>query len=227
MEYLRLGPFNFASPVVERNSVMQRSTVAAALPVVLFLAAIELSAFEPQEGLASWYGGKFQGRRTASGELFDTLQFTAAHRTLPFGTLLLVTNLRNGKSVTVRINDRGPFVYGRIIDLSMAAANAIGLTGEGVTPVRIEPAPQARAGPRAEPAPGRAYRLQLGSFRERANAERLLARLRESGIAEAKVEASGGLHRVLIRGLMLAELEPLQERLAEGGFAEALVLAEP
>jgi len=199
----------------------------AALRVALFLAAAGLAAFEVQEGLASWYGGKFQGRRTASGELFDTLQFTAAHRTLPFGTLVLVTNLRNGRSVTVRINDRGPFVQGRIIDLSMAAATAIGLTGEGVTPVRIEPAPWAAAGPDAAAVSGRAFRLQLGSFRQRANAERLLARLRESGIAEAKVEASGGLHRVLIRGLMLTELETLQERLAEGGFAEALVLAEP
>lgn len=199
----------------------------AALKAVLFLAAAGLSAFEVQEGLASWYGGKFQGRRTASGELFNTLQYTAAHRTLPFGTLVLVTNLINGKSVTVRVNDRGPFVHGRIIDLSMAAATAIGLTGEGVAPVRIEPAPRAGTGPAVAPAPGRAYRLQLGSFRVRANAERLLARLRESGIAEARVEVSGGLHRVLIRGLKVAELEPLQERLAEGGFAEALVLPEP
>ncbi len=200
---------------------------AAALRVALFLAAAGLAAFEVQEGLASWYGGKFQGRRTASGELFDTLQFTAAHRTLPFGTLVLVTNLRNGRSVTVRINDRGPFVQGRIIDLSMAAATSIGLTGEGVTPVRIERAPVAVAGPAADAVSGRAFRLQLGSFRERANAERLLARLRETGIAEAALEISGGLHRVLIRGLTVAELEPLQERLVEGGFAEALVLPEP
>ncbi len=204
----------------------QRSSFGA-LPLVLFLAAIELSAFEPQEGLASWYGGKFQGRPTASGELFDTLQFTAAHRSLPFGTLVLVTNLKNGRSVTVRINDRGPFVPGRIIDLSMAAATEIGLTGQGLSPVRIEPAPRTRTGPPVESGPDRAYRLQLGSFRQRLNAERLLARLRESGIAEAGIEASGGLHRVLIRGLKLAELEPLQGRLAEGGFAEALVLPEP
>jgi rare lipoprotein A len=200
---------------------------AAALRVALFLAAAGLAAFEVQEGLASWYGGKFQGRRTASGELFDTLQFTAAHRTLPFGTVVLVTNLRNGRSVTVRINDRGPFIQGRIIDLSMAAATAIGLTGEGVTPVRIEPAPRAAAGPAAAAVSAGAFRLQLGSFRQRANAERLLARLRESGIAEAALEISGGLHRVLIRGLTVAELEPLQERLVEGGFAEILVLPEP
>ncbi len=225
MEGRRPGLFNIPGPLVERNNVKQRSTAGAALPVVLFLAAVGLSAFEPQEGLASWYGGKFQGRRTASGELFDTYQFTAAHKTLPFGTLVLVTNLRNGKCTTVRINDRGPFVRGRIIDLSMVAATAIGLTGEGVAPVRIEPAPQAGEGPAAGAA-GRGYLLQLGSFRVQVNAEQLLARLRAAGIAGARVESSAGLHRVLIRGLKAEELQLLQERLDAGGFAEALILAE-
>jgi rare lipoprotein A len=205
---------------------MQRSTAGAALPVVLFLAALELSAFEPQEGLASWYGGKFQGRRTASGELFDTHQFTAAHRTLPFGTLVLVTNLRNGRRTTVRINDRGPFVRGRIIDLSMVAATAIGLTGEGLAPVRIEPASGTGEG-LAAAAAGRGYLLQVGCFRVQANAERFLARLRTAGIPGARVESSGRLHRVLIRGLKAAELHLLQERLEAEGFAEVLILPEP
>jgi rare lipoprotein A len=216
---------------------VKRSTPAGtALAVLLFLAAAGLSAFEAEEGLASWYGGKFQGRRTASGEIFDTNQLTAAHRSLPFGTLVLVTNLENGKSATVRINDRGPFVLGRIIDLSMVAATAIGLAGRGVAPVRIEPVPRAGAAPvqAGTPAPGpatvppaRSYCLQLGSFRVRANAEQLLARLQAAGLAGASVEASGGLHRVLIRSLQAPELERLQERLAAGGFAEVLVREEP
>jgi rare lipoprotein A len=82
-----------------------------------------------QTGIASWYGPGFQGRRTANGERFDTNQLTAAHKTLPFGTRVRVRSLVNGKEVVVRINDRGPFIAGRIIDLSRAAAQAIGMSG--------------------------------------------------------------------------------------------------
>jgi rare lipoprotein A len=89
-------------------------------------------------GIASFYGAKFQGRRTASGELFNNLEMTAAHRTLPFGTQLRVTNLRNGKSVVVRVNDRGPHLRGRIIDLSKAAAKRIGITRTGIARVKLE-----------------------------------------------------------------------------------------
>ncbi|WP_305879886.1 septal ring lytic transglycosylase RlpA family protein [Thermosynechococcus sp. HN-54] len=89
-------------------------------------------------GLASWYGPGFHGGRTANGERFDQHALTAAHRTLPFGTRVRVTNLQNGRSVVVRINDRGPFTGGREIDLSQGAAAAIGLIGAGVGPVRID-----------------------------------------------------------------------------------------
>ena len=89
-------------------------------------------------GMASWYGPGFHGRRSASGEVFNQNELTAAHRTLPFGTQVRVTNLRNNRQVTVRINDRGPFSHGRIIDLSAAAAQAIGLRASGVGQVRIE-----------------------------------------------------------------------------------------
>lgn len=87
-------------------------------------------------GIASYYGGKFHGRRTASGEIFDKNAMTAAHRSLPFGTKVKVTNLRNGRTVLVRVNDRGPHVRGRIIDLSHAAAKKIGL--KGVVRVKLE-----------------------------------------------------------------------------------------
>lgn len=92
----------------------------------------------PAVGAASWYGPGFAGRRTANGEIFDPSQLTAAHRSLPFGTQLRVINLDNGRSVTVRINDRGPFVRGRIIDLSRAAAERIGMVGSGTAQVRLE-----------------------------------------------------------------------------------------
>jgi rare lipoprotein A len=90
-----------------------------------------------QTGEASWYGERHQGRRTASGEVYDMRQLTAAHRALPLGTHVLVTNLQNGRSVEVRVNDRGPTVAGRIIDLSYAAARALGAIAEGTFPVSV------------------------------------------------------------------------------------------
>jgi len=91
-----------------------------------------------EKGKACWYGAEYQGKRTASGEVFDMNKLTAAHRKLPFGTIVRVKNLQNGRTVKVRINDRGPFTRGRIIDLSKAAAAEIGMISGGVVPVRIE-----------------------------------------------------------------------------------------
>lgn len=91
-----------------------------------------------QSGVASYYGPGFHGRRTANGERFDMHAMTAAHRTLPFGTQVKVTNLANGKSAIVRVNDRGPYANGRIIDLSVAAAKQIGSTGAGTARVTLE-----------------------------------------------------------------------------------------
>jgi rare lipoprotein A len=143
------------------------------LPLFLLLLCTTLFAYE-QEGLASWYGGKFQGRQTASGEIFDTNKFTAAHKTLAFGSVVKVTNLESGKSTVVRINDRGPFIPGRIIDLSRAAAVAIGLAGKGVAKVRVELLP-----PNALEAAGITtarspvtYNIQVAAFRNREYAER-------------------------------------------------------
>ncbi len=91
-----------------------------------------------QAGVASWYGGFHHGRRTASGERFDMRAMTAAHRTLPFGTMVRVTNTANGRTATVRINDRGPYRRGRVIDLSAAVAARLGMKQEGLAQVRVE-----------------------------------------------------------------------------------------
>ncbi len=90
------------------------------------------------EGVASWYGVDFNGRLTASGEVYDMYKFTAAHKTLPLGTLVKVTNVDNGKAVEVRVNDRGPYVKGRIIDLSRTAGRAIDIRGAGTANVKLE-----------------------------------------------------------------------------------------
>jgi len=102
----------------------------------VFLQAQALEIFQ-QEGIASWYGREYEGRPTASGEIFDSSQLTAAHPYLPFGTVVVVTNLHNNRSVTVRINDRGPFVPGRIIDVSRAAAEQLDMIITGTAPVTV------------------------------------------------------------------------------------------
>jgi rare lipoprotein A len=123
-----------------------------------------------EEGNASWYGKPFNGRRSSNGETYDMYKLTAAHRTLPFDTMVRVTNLNNGKSTTVRITDRGPFVDNRIIDLSFAAAREIESVGPGVVPVRLEVIGD------VDVTVG-FFTVQVGAFRERANAERLRERL--------------------------------------------------
>jgi rare lipoprotein A len=111
----------------------------SALPDVADIAAaIERGNYSVQEGVVSWYGAQFHDRKTASGERFDSGAFTMAHPKLPFGTMVRVTNLRNGRSVVVRVNDRGPFVGKRIADLSQAAASEIGMMHKGVARARIE-----------------------------------------------------------------------------------------
>lgn len=120
-----------------------------------------------QEGIASWYGPGFHGKRTASGARFDMHGRTAAHRTLPFGTRVRVTRLDDGRSVTVTVNDRGPFVRGRIIDLSLGAARAIGVDRDGVARVAlaIDSWPEG-AGPGT-------FAVQVGAFKDPINARRL------------------------------------------------------
>jgi rare lipoprotein A len=124
-----------------------------------------------EEGKASWYGIPFHGRRASNGEIYDMNKLTAAHRTLPFETMVRVTNLANGKSTVVRITDRGPFVDNRIIDLSFAAAHAIDSVGPGVVSVRLE-----ILTPGVDPTSG-FFTVQVGAFRERGNADRLKERL--------------------------------------------------
>jgi rare lipoprotein A len=98
----------------------------------------ESQPFSTQIGMASWYGKEEQGKLTADGERFDRHQMTAAHRKLPFNTIVRVTNRENGREVEVRVNDRGPYVKNRVLDLSEAAAKALDMKTEGVTPVKIE-----------------------------------------------------------------------------------------
>jgi len=141
-----------------------------------------------EEGVASWYGDPFNGRRTSNGEIYDMHAFTAAHRTLPFGAIVRVTNLRNGKQTEVRITDRGPFVANRVIDLSLSAARAIEIVGPGTAPVRLEmlsgPNPQLGF-----------FGVQVGAFQSQENAERFRAQLatRYANVSIALFDSPNGM----------------------------------
>lgn len=124
-----------------------------------------------QKGLASWYGKPFHGRRAADGEIYNMYKMVAAHRTLPFNSLVRVTDLRNGRQVVVRIIDRGPFVKNRIIDLSFGAARALDMVGPGVAPVRLQLLSSGGNPPAGD------FTVQVGAFAVRRNAERLRKRL--------------------------------------------------
>src|ERR1039458_6440212 len=126
---------------------------------------------DTEEGLASWYGHPYHGRAAADGEMYDMEKMTAAHRTLPFHTWVRVYDLDNNRTVEVRITDRGPFVDGRIIDVSHAAARQLEMIGPGVARVRIEVI-------RTPPITAQGlFAVQVGAFRNRANAERLRSRM--------------------------------------------------
>lgn len=156
-----------------------------------------------QEGEASWYGPGFHGRQTASGEVYDMEAMTAAHNQLPFGSRIRVLNLDNGRETQVRINDRGPFARGRVLDLSRAAARAIGMLGPGTARVRIEvlersgELPSAGARPRTA-IPAECTLVQVGAYRERANAAEAVRRLEARGEPVREERGADGITRILL-----------------------------
>jgi rare lipoprotein A len=145
-------------------------------------------------GIASWYGDPYHGRHAANGEIYDMEKMTAAHKTLPFNTWVRVLNLSNRKEVRVRINDRGPFIEGRIIDLSRAAARSIDLLMPGITPVEVE----VLARPPGDGRPDQ-FAVQVGAFRERPNADAYMEQMRASYGEAAVISREGDpLWRVLV-----------------------------
>ena len=183
-----------------------------------------------ERGLASWYGADFAGLPTASGEIFEPGRVSAAHRALPLGTLVDVTNEKNGRTVRVRINDRGPFIAGRIVDLSRAAAEEIGAVTDGVVPVTLtvvslgsgrRTAP-GRKGPGVEAA-ATSWAVQAGAFASEENAARLRERLAER-YAKAWLEPFEGLTRVKFGPYASREeAESARDTLAELGLAGIVV----
>jgi rare lipoprotein A len=197
----------------------------------------DANGFE-QQGIASWYGGEFHGRRTSNGEIYNMYAMTAAHKTLPLGTYVRVFDLSNHRSVDVRINDRGPFVKGRIIDLSYSAAKALGMIGPGTAPVRIV----ALGAPAAQQANGQPvdfkpldyysgnFTFQVGAFAERANAEKLVQKLGRQYKNTHMVTYFDGtrtFYRVRVgRRTKLEEAEQYERMLSQNGYPGAFIVAE-
>ena len=217
-----------------------RGPIIVALGLALAASAWTATPAAPaasdETGIASWYGPDFNGKRTSDGEVYDKEKLTCAHRTLPFGTYLLVRNLDNGASVVVRVNDRGPFAKNRVIDLSEAAARIIGMIPTGTARVALSAIPKEEAlawkgggldgsAPAAAPpggspqatrpqgtaaagaSPQARVRIQVASYSSEANARATVERLGASGLA-ASIESSGGHYRVIF-----ADLSPEEARL--------------
>ncbi|SHN50357.1 septal ring lytic transglycosylase RlpA family protein [Desulfovibrio litoralis] len=141
-----------------------------------------------EEGVASWYGPGFHGKQTANGEKYDMHTMTAAHKILPFDTRLKVTHLGNGKQITVRVNDRGPFVSNRIIDLSNVAAKQLGIVGTGTAKVRIESIGGVKGMDDSGDLRGKFY-VQIGAFSLKQNAINLSTKLKQQGLTNRYVYA--------------------------------------
>lgn len=192
-----------------------------------------------QTGKASWYGRKFHGRRTASGEVYDMFKKTAAHKTLPFGTYVKVVNLSNQKEVVVRINDRGPFAKGRIIDLSYTAAKEIGLVGPGVAKVKLIALGKEKGkfeSPLGEKPVveikqlmSQGFTVQVGAFSARENAlklaDRLLVVFDYVDVSVYKHWRKGTLYRVRVsKSKTMSQALRMEKKLVGMGFKEAFVV---
>jgi rare lipoprotein A len=191
-----------------------------------------------EKGIASWYGEDFHGKRTSSGELYDMYALTAAHKTLPLGVFVRVTNLTNHKHIDVRINDRGPFVKGRIIDLSYIAAQKLDIVGPGTAPVEVvalgAPATSANSDKnekyiKIDYFSGK-FTIQIGAFSNHKNAARLKTKLAKD-YAHAHIQPHQSDRKIYYRVRVgdysnLDEAERFEKELNESGYAGAFIVAE-
>ena len=180
---------------------------------------------EIEYGMASWYGSEFHGRPTASGEIYNMNDMTAAHNSLPLGSRVMVTNLENGKSIEVTINDRGPFVPGRIIDLSYASAKVLDLDGKGIGTVKIEPIDI-----KSTKNIVNLYTIQVGSFIKKGNAENLKNELdnRYNNVHISEFDMSGEIfYRVRVGSYDSSKKAyKIAEKIAQDGY-NVLIISNP
>ena len=192
-----------------------------------------------EKGIASWYGGQFHGRKTSNGEVYDMHEVTAAHKTLPMNTLVLVENLENGKEMVVRVNDRGPFVKGRIIDLSKTAAGKLGMINNGTAQVRVSALGEARTYRQGDREVARFlphedfqqgdFYIQIGSFNNKNNALKLQEKMTKKGnkVVMSKFNRGDSLfYRVQVHaGSTLTVARNMERVFNNNGYPDAFVIA--
>jgi rare lipoprotein A len=189
---------------------------------LFLLTNIVIFAYE-QDGIASWYGPYFHGKKTANGEIFNTYSMTAAHKSLPFGSIVRVISLENGKEVIVRINDRGPFAKDRIIDLSKAAASELDLLSKGTMNVKIILLEKGQNV--YHKYENQNYNIQIASFKNENSALELLNNMKEKGfpVVIQKFESSEIYFRIIIEKINYTELQLYRIKLQKEGYNYLIV----
>jgi peptidoglycan lytic transglycosylase len=195
------------------DSVTMKKMIILSL-LVLIIPILGLYAYE-EEGIASWYGGKFHGRLTANGETFNTHELTAAHKQLPFNTMVTVTNKTNGKTVQVRINDRGPFVDGRTIDLSYAAAVQLEMIKTGTAPILLQVDNMEYLEIR--------FSIQVGAYRNLENATAMKRALESNGFSPKAILNNKGVTRVYLADIPEEETMVYVGKLKAMGITNILI----
>ncbi|MGI9308013.1 MAG: septal ring lytic transglycosylase RlpA family protein [Gammaproteobacteria bacterium] len=191
-----------------------------------------------ERGVASWYGKKFHGRKTSNGEVYNMYAMTAAHKTLPLPTKVRVKNLRNGRSIVLRVNDRGPFVKNRLIDLSYAAAKQLDFVNAGTTLVEITaatysaPAPTKAKSSRKRSSGSQVLYLQVGAFGQESNAQVMKQRLERNGMENVFIHRQANASRVLYRVRIgpisdVREYDKLVDRVNRLRITETHLVVEP
>lgn len=182
---------------------------------ILLILPPSLSFSHELEGIASWYGGKFIGRQTANGEIFDTEEMTAAHKTLPFNSIIEVKNLDSGKTTRVRINDRGPFIEGRVIDLSRKAAREINMIGSGTANVKLKVI--------SMPKPPQVSDIQVAAYGNISNVKIMKERLRREGFEPTTAMSNNGIVRVMLVGVPINDTFKTVQKLESMGIDKVLI----
>jgi len=193
------------------------------LILLILLVSFIIYAEYVETGIASWYGPDFHGKKTANGEIFNTNDFTAAHKTLPFGTIVKITSLENNKTTIVRINDRGPFVTNRIIDLSNAAATQLDMTKKGIMNVKIEVLEKGKN--EYHKFNKSKYMIQVASFSEEDKAKNFINKFNNNilnmKISEVKLQKK--YYRIIIDNLNYYQLQEMRVILHNNGITNYLI----
>lgn len=183
------------------------------ISILLFLPVVTFT--HDLTGHASWYGGKFIGRQTANGEIFDTNKLTAAHKTLPFNTVVEVKNNSNGKTVQVRINDRGPFIKGRIIDLSKKAASEIDMLKSGTADVTLKIINM--------PSPPQVMDIQVAAYSNFLYASQMKKKLKDAGFEPTTSMSNKGIMRIVLADIPINNTFQIVQRLEKMGIDKILI----